>query len=813
MFPSKGYFRNAVCPFYQHGLCHRPYCHFKHAKEEQQINEKQRVNKEHKVIKEDCSPQFHKEGTDDVNKPLTSVLNEHNYEDDDNDEVMKIVKNISPSKLFAYAQRKQEERELQKTLAEIDEENKIKKNSLTEAFYNKTLNYDKKVNCLEDITQTLIQIPTKKVCECDDPDCSGFVDDHSSGLKTDSSSFLKNMDNKNENTIISKSIKKLSDVSFFATEEIQDLKKRKRKSNAEKSESSSFKKKLLDGKFDSESEQKDDFNLTSNIPQNFVKNKRIAHSKTEVSKSGALISTNVTKISPSAALISTTKISPSITTSAIDVDKYTAETGIYLGKKRQAHVSVVPVINSESFTRPKLKVEYGSKIAHNLRQLYLNKIIDEFIPKCQSEADACEKGFAEEATAYQRSNRKQTYLNLCANIVKKIRSLPAYVPPDTEENLNTSKTETNRLMTSSITGYQKLNQKIYTALPKKIIKPVSPALVIAGSTAKVTDISQRRLSSEPIELNEDTFYTYLQDYLLSDGQLWENKYPLIDPNNDKMAIIKDYSPLPRNSLKRQCCRCGKDYFMNAKGKYITKEECNFHWGKLRRVKEKGLFSTQYSCCQSSESGKPCSFSRLHVCDKMTPLNEFVSTRNCINVDAKQKVLALDCEMCYTTQGLELTRLTIVDFQLQPMIDLYVKPTNPIVDYNTRFSGVTKEHLQNITTTLEDIQDILLDILHKDTILLGHSLESDLFALKMIHKKVVDTSIVFPHRLGHPFKRALRNLMADHLQKIIQNGEAGHDSSEDARACMELMKYKFKEDMKKKNRSAISLPSFYSSKSI
>ncbi|XP_065680435.1 RNA exonuclease 1 homolog isoform X2 [Hydra vulgaris] len=443
-------------------------------------------------------------------------------------------------------------------------------------------------------------------------------------------------------------------------------------------------------------------------------------------------------------------------------------------------------------------------------RFYLNKFDD--YPK-HRRAVLPFVGFAEEATAYQRSNRKQTYLNLCANIVKKIRSLPAYVPPDTEENLNTSKTETNRLMTSSITGYQKLNQKIYTALPKKIIKPVSPALVIAGSTAKVTDISQRRLSSEPIELNEDTFYTYLQDYLLSDGQLWENKYPLIDPNNDKMAIIKDYSPLPRNSLKRQCCRCGKDYFMNAKGKYITKEECNFHWGKLRRVKEKGLFSTQYSCCQSSESGKPCSFSRLHVCDKMTPLNEFVSTRNCINVDAKQKVLALDCEMCYTTQGLELTRLTIVDFQLQPMIDLYVKPTNPIVDYNTRFSGVTKEHLQNITTTLEDIQDILLDILHKDTILLGHSLESDLFALKMIHKKVVDTSIVFPHRLGHPFKRALRNLMADHLQKIIQNGEAGHDSSEDARACMELMKYKFKEDMKKKNRSAISLPSFYSSKSI
>ena len=32
MFPTKGYLQNAVCPYYQYGLCHRPYCHFKHKK-------------------------------------------------------------------------------------------------------------------------------------------------------------------------------------------------------------------------------------------------------------------------------------------------------------------------------------------------------------------------------------------------------------------------------------------------------------------------------------------------------------------------------------------------------------------------------------------------------------------------------------------------------------------------------------------------------------------------------------------------------------------------------------------------------------
>lgn len=47
----------------------------------------------------------------------------------------------------------------------------------------------------------------------------------------------------------------------------------------------------------------------------------------------------------------------------------------------------------------------------------------------------------------------------------------------------------------------------------------------------------------------------------------------------------------------------------------------------------------------------------------------------------------------------------------------------------------------------------------------------LSAPQLIHSTVVDTAIVFPHRLGLPYKRALRNLMADHLKRIIQdNGE-------------------------------------------
>ena len=40
--------------------------------------------------------------------------------------------------------------------------------------------------------------------------------------------------------------------------------------------------------------------------------------------------------------------------------------------------------------------------------------------------------------------------------------------------------------------------------------------------------------------------------------------------------------------------------------------------------------------------------------------------------------------------------------------------------------------------------------------------------QLIHGTVVDTSMVFPHRLGLPYKRALKNLMAEYLKKIIQD---------------------------------------------
>lgn len=89
-------------------------------------------------------------------------------------------------------------------------------------------------------------------------------------------------------------------------------------------------------------------------------------------------------------------------------------------------------------------------------------------------------------------------------------------------------------------------------------------------------------------------------------------------------------------------------------------------------------------------------------------------------------------------------------------------------------------MENVDNQLKDVRNMVRAIVSNECILIGHSLESDLCSLKLYHLKCVDTSVIFPHKKGLPYKRSLKNLMLENCGTVIQQedemGGFGHDSA-------------------------------------
>uniref|UniRef100_A0A8R1Y0V6 Exonuclease domain-containing protein n=1 Tax=Onchocerca volvulus TaxID=6282 RepID=A0A8R1Y0V6_ONCVO len=175
---------------------------------------------------------------------------------------------------------------------------------------------------------------------------------------------------------------------------------------------------------------------------------------------------------------------------------------------------------------------------------------------------------------------------------------------------------------------------------------------------------------------------------------------------------------------------------------------------------------------------------LEILTPIVPTKEKYGT---VKVDSP--FFAVDCEMCTTEIGeSELTRISIVNEYYEVLLDTLVKPRNRIVDYVTKYSGITEKMLENVNVRVEDVQKALSHILPNDAILVGHTLECDFKAMRITHPYCIDISLCLNLSGKDRQRSSLKTLARIFLDKEIQ-GENGHCSVDDAVITMQLLKYK------------------------
>jgi DNA polymerase III epsilon subunit-like protein len=169
---------------------------------------------------------------------------------------------------------------------------------------------------------------------------------------------------------------------------------------------------------------------------------------------------------------------------------------------------------------------------------------------------------------------------------------------------------------------------------------------------------------------------------------------------------------------------------------------------------------------------------------------------------EKEAVVLDCEMVQVANGRrELAYVTAVDFLSgEVLLDHYVQPTTKVVNWESRYSGVTCNAMNKAVRNGHALhgwpsaREMLWRFVDTETVLIGHSLNNDLDVLGIIHPKIVDTSIltseaVFNDLLpGQALSRtwSLKTLTKELAGYDIQAGKQGHSAFEDAIATRDIL---------------------------
>ncbi|KAJ7665529.1 ribonuclease H-like domain-containing protein [Mycena rosella] len=244
----------------------------------------------------------------------------------------------------------------------------------------------------------------------------------------------------------------------------------------------------------------------------------------------------------------------------------------------------------------------------------------------------------------------------------------------------------------------------------------------------------------------------------------------------------------------KCERCVRPFLVKRKD---DAEECIYHWGKPVSRKVSGEKMRVYRCCSRPAPDNDGCVQGPHVfyeskAEELHARHAFSYLKAPPSPSTVLDVASLDCEMIYTTGGMRVARVSVVDGEGAEVFDELVRMDDgvEVIDFNTRFSGITEEGYAKAVLPLSAIRESLDALINADTVLIGHGLDNDLKTLRIIHHVNVDTSIMFRHPAGPPYRKALKDLAREHLGLTIQSGggTVGHSSIEDSVATLDLVKW-------------------------
>lgn len=365
----------------------------------------------------------------------------------------------------------------------------------------------------------------------------------------------------------------------------------------------------------------------------------------------------------------------------------------------------------------------------------------------------------------------------------------------------------------------KTHPSIYTNILKRRVTLVKNMSLDAWKAerikSKVSTVSPESIS-KGIDLSVPEEFFLLKHLFNSQNDLVKYDYIMSAPTEQEIEQARQGVQTAQNWESCERCETRFQVFpgRRADGALTTNSPCRYH-------PSRHFLGNLHACChQTVGESAGCKLGDSHVF-KVSEAKRLALTFPYVETPpnptlATNKAVNFDCEMGFTTLGLELIRMTATQWPSgDVLIDVLVRPQGEILDLNSAYSGVRQQDYKEATpyssaasiesATAKSGQDVhplqvvdspaearklLFRYISPTTPLIGHALQNDLNATRIIHPTIIDTAILYPHPKGLPMRTGLKSLTKKYLDRDIQmGGDKGHDSKEDANSAGDLVRLK------------------------